>query len=470
MPPTDATGWFTEVDGKRDQDPSAALAAYRQAHDLDTVVADSARLLWITDQVKGVPPAEFHPLLDRAAVLGTGLGRRRALKLLASAHWYDGNHPEAERLWRLGVEAGRVPADECWLTCVENLALAYSAHGRTFEAHVLLGMAIRRAAELEAWGPLAFAHLRRANTRLKLDDPDGAAEEVARATKLSSGITTERSRHLIATTALAAQIRIHRYRDDLQAAWTAVQSQLEAFAEYPPARPIVLAGAHSVRIQIECALQPQNRNELIAELSDLPNRFQLDEAWHVDFQIDADQLLLDHALAEDNKPLAMQTAERLLAVYRNRPCDDELIHYARALGRSFAKLDCVDHARDAYDLAATAALARLIQLHRAAKELPELAEATAADWELLNAHRQRLVARQSRLYEAIVELWQPGNPAFDLVVGDDELLRVCAWCKRVHGVDGTWTPVTQFFPDMADLSATHGICTDCRSAALETSA
>jgi hypothetical protein len=41
------------------------------------------------------------------------------------------------------------------------------------------------------------------------------------------------------------------------------------------------------------------------------------------------------------------------------------------------------------------------------------------------------------------------------------MTRICAWCRRIKAVDGTWQIGRQPSTEVATLP-THGICPDCR--------
>ena len=41
------------------------------------------------------------------------------------------------------------------------------------------------------------------------------------------------------------------------------------------------------------------------------------------------------------------------------------------------------------------------------------------------------------------------------------LLPVCAWCKRIHGDDGTWSDLETYVTKHSTASVSHGICPEC---------
>ncbi|MEM7163828.1 MAG: hypothetical protein AAF581_00095 [Planctomycetota bacterium] len=458
---TSATA-LSVLDRDRDRDPKAALRAYADHADSVSVVHDADRLRWITEQIDDVPAVELRPLLELAIEQGAGVGQRRALHLMGLAHWYGGDAEEAQRLWQRGVELGRSVEDRLWLGCLENLALAFSSRGRFFEGLVLLGMALRATAKIREPYSTAFARVRRANALLQLDEVDAAVTELQRAEMLLPEISDTRNRQVVETSALAVWARIHEYNEDWTAAHEVLLEQIERLDDLPPEKRAVLIGAHSNRIRFEVQLFPERVDALVVELEALDDRLEVDEAWRPVHNTMVCELKLRRARIHGDPEEAARIGRQLIDLYRQRLRDDELIQRARSLGRKLSEMGCIDEARTAYDMAATAALRRIIQLEGADRELPELADPTADDLAVLNAHRHELVARRSRLYEAIVALWKPGSPAFDLVIGDGDFLSVCAWCQRIRTAEGAWIPVAQFFPAASDIHATHGICVDCR--------
>jgi hypothetical protein len=121
-------------------------------------------------------------------------------------------------------------------------------------------------------------------------------------------------------------------------------------------------------------------------------------------------------------------------------------------------------ARDAFALAAEAALQRLVEIHRCTRNLPDLKVAGSGDAELLADFHERLVHSQAEISHALTELL--GNPgaameALDIV---DGLFVTCAWCRRVRSQDLLWLPVEKFLPTATKFRVTHGICPDCSAA------
>ena len=45
--------------------------------------------------------------------------------------------------------------------------------------------------------------------------------------------------------------------------------------------------------------------------------------------------------------------------------------------------------------------------------------------------------------------------------GLQELLRMCAYCRRLATDDGRWLPVEQFLHERTGTSISHGMCPEC---------
>lgn len=150
--------------------------------------------------------------------------------------------------------------------------------------------------------------------------------------------------------------------------------------------------------------------------------------------------------AADRTRLALDLAESLVAVGRDA------------------------EARRAYDAAAAASLARLVELDRFARTFPTLLRLAPAHRDALEAYRVRsadrhraLAAPLARLLEAAV---RGGHPVASLLHNEHGLTTVCAWCQRVRFSDGRWLTVQQFLPlaPSGEWPLTHGICDECRPA------
>jgi hypothetical protein len=121
-------------------------------------------------------------------------------------------------------------------------------------------------------------------------------------------------------------------------------------------------------------------------------------------------------------------------------------------------------ARQALDCAATCAVERIVETERAVRALPELAQVSREDFELLGRARMRYAGEHRDLLRSLARLFEGaaarGEPWLDALRSGDQAL-VCAWCERVRARGGVWVPVGHYLPREGPLLMTHGICSDC---------
>lgn len=124
-------------------------------------------------------------------------------------------------------------------------------------------------------------------------------------------------------------------------------------------------------------------------------------------------------------------------------------------------------ARRAYDLAAASSFERLVELDRFVREVPESSRPTREDLEVLEEFRRRTLSAQRETYQAVARLLASaaleGRSPAPMLVADDHLTCVCAWCQRVRTTDGFWLSIQQFLPLQLEgpIQLTHGICESC---------
>lgn len=136
---------------------------------------------------------------------------------------------------------------------------------------------------------------------------------------------------------------------------------------------------------------------------------------------------------------------------------------AATLGRYLDLRGLSDLALRAYDIAATTALRRIVQLAACIERIPELADTHAEDHhhmrslrgEYLGVHRE-ILDRVARLLELSPQHIVFSGPS------DERVIRVCAWCGLVGTRDGAWIPVAHLLSTSVDVPVTHGICTRCQ--------
>jgi hypothetical protein len=172
--------------------------------------------------------------------------------------------------------------------------------------------------------------------------------------------------------------------------------------------------------------------------------------------------------ALDDLDAARERAEHALAV-AERLSDEPGPHRARLsdLVSLFRRLGDPERERRCLELVATERLEQLVRADRSARNLPELTgEIGAEDRAILRRVRERALVESRDTLAAFARLLAPeirngGAAGLVLAPGDDDLIRVCAWCARVAGRDGRWLPLGHLIPASGPLRATHGMCPDC---------
>jgi len=244
----------------------------------------------------------------------------------------------------------------------------------------------------------------------------------------------------------------------------AQERRIAVLGELPPQQHATLADAHTQRLRALAELEPERGSEWIAELEALPERYELDEDWERQLVRELARLryrMAQQALVEGEA--LRSRAESLLDAILDSVRGNERVHELVTLGRSFESIELGDLSRRAFDQAATEILRRLAEAAAAKDDLPELQGATEEDWQIHEESQQRLFAEQRELMDTVAELWRPGHPAFELIVVDD-LVRLCAWCRRLQRRDGEWIPASGYVPSTPAVSVSHGICEGCREA------
>ncbi len=450
------------ADQLREHDPRAALEVYSSAQPA-AVICDVPRLAWVFDQVSVSLDQRFEALLVHAVEHATGDLRRRALQLLASECWYRGRVDEAERYWLEGATAGRAQADELWISCILNVALLYMSRGQTFESLVISGRAKRAARELGATYNFGSSCVRRGMTLVRVGELDRAQAELDEAWEAAALLDDGRRRALLLSTVALWRSKLASSRGNLVGALYEINIHIDFVESLPVARQeVVLLNALCDRIELEFELQPERRDELLAEVETLPSRMALREVWEPTWRLRMLGVRLGHALHERGDSVAaLEHGRELLELLPQVLESDYLTKHASHLGQVFREqLDSPEDSRRAYHLAASTALRRILELNSITRELPELAEATQEDWEILDAYGRTLVAGHEQLMEAIRELWSAAHPSVGLLE-ERGTIKSCAWCRRIRSCEGHWLPVAQFLPTESEFEISHGICPSC---------
>ena len=454
-----------EVDRVRDQDPATAIERYLSVPPAP-LIRDPERVSWLLENVGPIPPATAIPFLDHVIDKSSDLPLRLALHLRAVVRWYRGDTGLAEEDWRRTLEESRLTKDRTWIRAHNNLALCLSTRGAYFEALVLFGGAARLAEEMERATSLVFAHCRRGQMFALLGEADRAEAALELATRQWEQLEDGEERRFMASILWASRARLAWAQRDWRGVLEAQERRIEELGDLPPEQHPTLANAHTLRLRALSELKPERRQEWLEELARLPERFEINARWESEWEREHAALRFRTALMDQGEtPDAVpSTLVELGGAWLDRlevsMHGNELIDEAVEIARIFRKAGLDELSRRAFDLAATETLHRLVEAHAASKDLPELAEATAEDWAVLSAHRERLVAHQEELLATVARFWQPGHPAFELVVVD-EMVRLCAWCQRVRMRDASWIPVAGYLPADSAVRVSHAICDEC---------
>ncbi len=124
--------------------------------------------------------------------------------------------------------------------------------------------------------------------------------------------------------------------------------------------------------------------------------------------------------------------------------------------------------RACLDLAATATITRMREIHRLEDEAPVYARLSDADRDLLTRARHRFVEEHGDLAATVAELidHSPGAAAAwarAALRDADGLSVICAWCRQVWTTQGTWLPLGQYLAGASNACVTHGICPPCEA-------
>lgn len=452
-----------QADRDRGVDLQSAMAAYASASPVE-LAADEARVLWIFESLRGSLDERFLPLAQHVAKSLSGTPRRWALKFLATSAWYAGDHDSAEINWRCSMEEGREVRDELWVGVTENLAMIFSHRGRTFESLVLNGMALRASQASGFASTTAFGAARRGSLLTSLGEYQRAAFAFRDAALASSRIEEEARRLGVESSIASGRASLFRAMGDFDSALLELEKLLDYCRTLPPAQRASLMAAESHRIELLYELHPRRRGQLVAEMEQLPELYPTSERWDASWRNELLHLRLRYVLEElRDRELALELARELLAFVQSHADDERLMERASELGNLFTdQLDSPEDSHAAYVIAATAALRRLLAVNRSAHELPELAEATPEDWEILSTYRSRLLSQHAEMFEAIRRLWKAGNPAYDLVLDEEGTLKACGWCRRILSLEGDWLPIAPFLPPARDFEVSYGMCPSCR--------
>jgi len=77
--------------------------------------------------------------------------------------------------------------------------------------------------------------------------------------------------------------------------------------------------------------------------------------------------------------------------------------------------------------------------------------------------RVRVGERTVLLRQELVERIKNLEDARAQVRRLEQVLPICAWCKRIRDTDDAWLPLDQYLAAREGIGLTHGICQECRA-------
>lgn len=454
-------GNLAYYDELRSTDRAEALEGYAALQD-EIAADDAERILWIADQVAPTPPAALDRLFARVPLDGDPLLVRAATHARAMIAWFAGRSEDAERRWTRGVTEPGAPRDKFWLRSCLNLAMAFTARGCLFEPLVLFAMGARAAQDSGKAYFEAYAAFSRASLLLEMDDIDRAQEAAHTAREAAARLTEEAELRVVDYMRFEVHAELASSRGALKIAHEERQQQLAWLEAYGHVENAILAEVQGRILALQYALDPSTRDATLAALATLPERYELGPSWAGDGRRDLLELQARHGVEGGDVAAAQQAARALIDDLREDPHASRRVRRAARLGRLLSEPGGdAALAREALELASHASLMRVLNAERVTREIPLLAEATPADWEVLRDFRRRLRLEQRMLLDTVAEVLKPGEPAFDLLV-QDEMIRICAWCYRVRTSKDTWLPIAHYVPSDSEFGVSHGICDVCR--------
>lgn len=375
----------------------------------------------------------------------------------------DAGHAEAaERAWR--AIAARRDGDSPWpeILGLTGISTIYGRQGRVFEALVLyrrLGARLLALGEDEkAAGvlgnhclvlnqlrsypglPAALAELEAVLARLAPDDActaRDAADVVAVSIALAEGRLEEARARLA-----AHDTRPLRFGDPLMKRRTGLSlASLLASAEGDAAR------ADALLDEAEALGDPEGHFPIIVQ-----------------------QYRLAAARASGDPARRRSAARAALAASRGQGRLDGLAA-RRAFTGGLAAEELVAagapaaEIHEAYDLVATALLARIVELDAAVRALPTLGLPDLDAARELAAFRDSCLEAQGEAMRRVARWFGEGGGRLPRELRDrmlpDGWAHVCAWCQRLRPAEGTWLPIGQFLRHATTLDVTHTICPGC---------
>ena len=389
--------------------------------------------------------------------------RLDALNLLASAAVVRGDDAEGERLFRRALEESWGTGRHAERVACVNLAMIVARQRRLVEGFVLSRRACALTlAEGDRLGA-CLAHAQLAKVLLQLGDHAGFEEAVAQAVALQPEMdetVKDWVPHLLA--ALRAEVAV-LHGDRAEA-----DRQLARALHDPDVISDVVLSARASHLR-----RSGRPAEALAVVRQAQALGAADEVYTLRYQ--AEELLCLIELGD--RAAVLRRAELCLAGLRSdgRRVGSPFwrMEVAGTVGRALAD-DALarEQAREAFEIAAVAALERSWEARQFFKEFPQLEQLEPEVLSVLAAHAERFRDEQREILDALRDLLcrgdESGHRRLQAAMGkdgrDDELfVAACAWCNRVRGPELAWLSLDGRPLQTGELEVTHAICPKCRS-------
>lgn len=438
----------------RARDPERALELYlASSAELDP--RDGERVTWLAEHFPRHP--ELEALFRAAVVRGCDEARWKAALALGEMLDPTARPGEARPFYEIVVREARDADPRRWVRACVNLAQAHRLLGGVFECLVLARLAAREGKVHGEARAYAVARLHIVGALADLQDT-GRLE--AALTELATAIDALPDEEpVLARLHLGYRALWRSLEGDIEGALQDHDAFEAGLADASGAKQFLVEGQVFRAELLRQAGDPEAAARLLEEAALVP----LDRP---DFRLLLKKTALLTALDLDGPERALGLAQELLeelwTLWRQAGAGTTL-RYAADLGRLLAdEFDEAEDAKHAFDLAARAALARIVELDRCLRELPKGAEPSPEDTEILADFHDRFAAEQGELLDQVARYLETrAVAAADLIV-EQGLIAVCAWCKRVRANGNRWLPIASFIPREDQFDLTHGICESCR--------
>ncbi|MBL9086204.1 MAG: hypothetical protein JNM10_03600, partial [Planctomycetia bacterium] len=471
LPAAERAAFLAQVDALHASSPSAFEEVHSAYRSLAATFdprdpADLPRIRVVLDGNSGSHP-DLEAMWQRVVAHGPPTLAVEALTRLASISSLRGAIVEAEARFDEAVRRAEALGGHGMAGVLAAYASTLIGGGRDVEALVVAHEAeARSSATVGPWRRAWLAHTE-AQAHLVLGDPKRARDARDRfaALVVQCG-PRQRGRAAPPTARLDAELALAR--GDAAGALGFHDEERRAWAATIAISPRQELAWHALRVRLLVAVgRPADalahgRAALVAWTDDDTRTLALRVETLRAALVASDGADLGPALDTAVTALASGSPSETSAADRTRLALD-LAESLVAAGRDAA-------ARRAYDAAAAASLARLVELDRFARTFPTLLRLVPAHRDALEAYRVRSADRHRALAAPLVRLLEAavrgGHPVASLLHNEHGLTTICAWCQRVRLADGRWLTVQQFLPlaPTGEWPLTHGICEDCRPA------